>query len=257
VRVTYPAGRNVVLLSPVGEEYDARFPPHAVTPKPATAWGDVFGVVPSGAREVWNWDFTTGAIPGHAIVAGSASLAREAPTTAVDNTTHTFNGSPVLVYNSGAMLNSLFAVTVRLLVPFEGSATYYLAGVFNYVGGAAGDDVAFVLARTTGTTAYIYGARFVIGTGWQVIDSTGAPVTLPDTPTAYNKGDWVPVLLVANTTPSYVGLYAGGKVWSPINVAPPSAASSEQPAFIFQVNAVNTTTTPLTVRLAQLTLYKL
>ena len=256
MRITHPTGRNVVLTSPLGEEYDARLPSPAVAPRPATVWGDVFGVVPSNARVVWSWDFTTGAIPGYATVAGSASLTREAPTTATDDVTHTYTGSPVLTYNSGATPNSSFGVTVRLLVPFMGSATYYLATMFNYVGGAAGDDVAFVLMRTTGTWGYLYSARFVIGTGWQVLNNVGAWVTLPDTPTAYNIRDWVPVLLVVNTTPQYVSLYAGGKVWSPINIAPPSGASSEQAMLVFEVNAINTTTDELTVRFAQLTLYQ-
>ena len=256
MRITHPTGRNVVLMSPQGEEYDARLPPHMVTPKPATAWGDVFGVVPSSARVVWSWDFTTGAIPGLVTLVGSASLTREAPTTAANGAQHTYNGSPMLVYNSGPAVNSSCSTTVRLLVPLTSSATYYLASVFNYAGGAAGDYVTFTLRCTTGTMLYAYAARFVVGTGWQVLDSNLTWSTLPDTPTSYDARDWVPVLLIVNTTPSYVGLYAGGKVWSPINIAPLSGASSEQPMFIFEVNAKNTTTTELTVRFAQLTLYQ-
>lgn len=178
MRITYPAGRNVVLTSPAGEEYDAR---EEVIRRP---W-DLYDLPYNNLRCLWRLSWGDYYLFGRFLInAGSGSYSRVAPTDLTSESTASWFGKPYLKLITGTTAGSNIAANITVFIKIPAGKKIYLYAVFTPTGGGTGDSVRFELLHWTGGKEYVAGVRWLKGTGWQArVD--GGYQNIPNTPTTW------------------------------------------------------------------------
>lgn len=188
MRVTYPAGRNVILTTPQGEEYDAR---EEVISRP---W-DLYDLPYSNLKCLWRLSWGDYYPFGYfAVRAGSGTLTRVANTELSSSGITSWFGKPyVKLMTTGTTIGGFIDTGINIYTVIPAGKKIYLYVVFTPLGGENGDSVAFDIIHWTGGREYDAGVIWYQGTGWSA-KKDGGYQPIPDTPTTWYSMFYYPML---------------------------------------------------------------
>lgn len=183
MRITYPAGRNVVLTSPTGEEYDAR------EEKIRMPW-DVYDLPYQSLRCLWrlSWgDYYPFGYFGRFV--GQGSLYRVANTSLNASSLEGWFGKPYLKIVTDTTVGGDVGIVMQTWGDVPVGKKVYLYVVFSTMGGSTGDAIVFEGYHNVQNAVYRPKVRWVKGVGWQA-SGGGEYSTVPNTPASLNPNDY-------------------------------------------------------------------